>query len=419
MSKTLNSENFGEKLYNSLPEIYRTDDASVGFTLKKYLQALSDGGFSKVIEETNNLLAIVDSEKVDFELLPLLFKSYGLEIFNGVQEIYLRKLLPTISKLFSLKGSITSVEYITSLISGVKSTVEISDHFNTDHSVSVTLDMDYNTAHSETLIDKEHLQRIIKEFIPFYCTVVIIYSYFFVEEARTYIQDLFSKDTVHITNADSGTFSFNDIDLPFKVIDVTEEPNVKPVCTDFNSFTNDPNSVLGTTFLLNNIRFYDTIKIIENVEKVISKVKDSFSQDKLCTNNTDYGTLNIDDNGLSKDKLCTANEDQMVLKVSDNDSLIKDKLFIKHIDLVELKIGDSDLLRDKLCTTNNDILGLKVSDADLPLKVKETDYARPIFSDVNSLTNDLKGVLCTTFLLNNVRSYDIIRTNGKEINVFV
>ena len=45
----------------------------------------------------------------------ILFKSYGLEIFNGIPELYLRKLLPSVSTLYSRKGSISSVEFNTCL----------------------------------------------------------------------------------------------------------------------------------------------------------------------------------------------------------------------------------------------------------------------------------------------------------------
>ena len=138
MAKVLDSKSFGDILYKTFPESYRTDDIATGYALKRYLQALADGGFSEVIEETNNVLTLVDPEKINADLLPILFKNYGMEIFNGVPELFLRKLLPVVSDLYARKGCITSVEYLTSIISGVKSSVEVSDDFNNDHAIDVT-----------------------------------------------------------------------------------------------------------------------------------------------------------------------------------------------------------------------------------------------------------------------------------------
>src|SRR5574344_1394548 len=100
MSKLLNSENFGEKLFNTLPPSYRSDDVLVNNSLKRYFQALADGGYAKVIEEINGILTLIDPDKVDASLLPILFENYGLEIFNGIPELYLRKLLPMVSELY-------------------------------------------------------------------------------------------------------------------------------------------------------------------------------------------------------------------------------------------------------------------------------------------------------------------------------
>ena len=45
MSNILNSEDFGLKIYNRFPPKYREDDVGQKLALKRYLQALSDGGF--------------------------------------------------------------------------------------------------------------------------------------------------------------------------------------------------------------------------------------------------------------------------------------------------------------------------------------------------------------------------------------
>ena len=212
MSNTLSSVDFGKKLYNTLPPSYRVDDALVEYSLERYLSALSDGGFAKVIEEINGLLTLVDPDKIKSELLPILFKQYGFEIFNGIPEIYLRKLLPVVSELNSLKGTKTAVEYLTSIISGVKSTIEYDEEFSENRAINVRLEMDYEAEGNKGLPDTDQLLRIIQEYVPFFCDVLIVYVYLFSEACKVDFNDSPSKDSVVVVPKEDATgFSMTNI----------------------------------------------------------------------------------------------------------------------------------------------------------------------------------------------------------------
>lgn len=126
MSNILNSDDFGLKIYNRFPPKYREDDAKVDFALQRYIQALSEGGFKYAIDEINGITNIIDPSKTDSKVLPILFKQYGLEIFNGIPETYLRYLLPKLGEAWTKKGSLSVVEFITSSLSGIKTTSETS-----------------------------------------------------------------------------------------------------------------------------------------------------------------------------------------------------------------------------------------------------------------------------------------------------
>lgn len=308
MSKTLDSKNFGDKLYNSLPEMYRVDDANENFALKRYLQSLADGGFEKVIEETNGLMTLVDPDKVDKDILPVLFKSYGFEVFNGIPELYLRKLLPMVSKLFALKGSITSVEYLTSLVSGVKSTVEVSDSFNEDHSIDVKLDLDYNLSPSE-LPDREQLLRIISEFVPFYCSVVIVYSYFFNDDFRAYVQDTYSRDYVTFSSSDSARLKFEESGEKIKMT-LTNEDELSPLFIDYNTVLNSIENRLNTSFVLNNMNgVFDTVKRLAGEDNRLHVLDQSSSSVKMS--HSDESRFAVED----------SHEDAVTMSAEDNHEL--------------------------------------------------------------------------------------------------
>lgn len=195
MSTTLNGTKFGERLYDTLPHLYHSEDEMVDFALKRYLQALADGGYAYVIDELNGILDLNDPTKTPAEVLPVLFEQYGLPIFNGIPEAYLRKLLPILRDLYARKGATTVIEYLTSIISDVKSEVIISPDFKENYHIDIRLEMDYDQQGVRDLPDREQLLRIIKEFLPFFIEVTFIFSYLFYELAKIQAKE-FSHDYI-------------------------------------------------------------------------------------------------------------------------------------------------------------------------------------------------------------------------------
>lgn len=260
-SKTLNSYDFGEKLYQSLPQLYRDYDPQTNHTTRRYLQALADGGFAPVIEELNGILNLSDTEKTPSAILPILFKQYGLDMFYGVPEPYLRKMLPIISELFSKKGSITDVEYLTNIISGVKSSIEVSPSFNTDRSISVRLEMDYSTESNKGLPDRDQLLRIIEEFVPFYCTVSLIYVYMFYEDGKLGLDDPYDYSIITQKNEETARPRVTEHVIK-NVVRFAKPP--KEDCyveTPSDTLLNKGYNTLNTSFTLNSWDAYDVIRV--------------------------------------------------------------------------------------------------------------------------------------------------------------
>lgn len=188
MSNILNSKDFGLKIYNRFPPKYREDDALNNYALMRYLQALSDGGFKYSIDDINGIINLIDADKVDSKVLPIMFKQYGLEIFNGIPEQYLRYLLPKLGETWSRKGSLSAVEFITSSLSGIKTTTNIAYDEKENPTVIVRLEMDYSLG--DYFPDTEQFKRLLTNFVPFYTDVDMVYSYLFYES-----QILNSKDS--------------------------------------------------------------------------------------------------------------------------------------------------------------------------------------------------------------------------------
>ena len=78
MANLLSEEDFGLKIYNRFPPKYREDDLGQKLALKRYLQALADGGFRYIIQDTNGLLDLKDPDKTSMDALYKLYEQYGL-----------------------------------------------------------------------------------------------------------------------------------------------------------------------------------------------------------------------------------------------------------------------------------------------------------------------------------------------------
>lgn len=203
MAKTLlNPDEFGLKIYNRFPPRYLDADVEQDYSLKRYLDALAEGGFKYSVEELNGITYLIDPEKTPYEVLILLYEQYGLEIFHGVPEMYLRMLLPYLSLIYNKKGSIEAVEYLSTVLSGTRVETEViyDEYDNAD--LNVKLEMDY--ALEGYAPDRSQMLRILKKFIPFYLGLVIRYAYVYYEEADINFVDDYFFDLIKETKDDTA-----------------------------------------------------------------------------------------------------------------------------------------------------------------------------------------------------------------------
>ena len=337
MSSILSSEDFGKKLYQTLPPIYREDDSKVNFALKRYLEALADGGFAKVIDEINNLMTLVDPNKIPSELLPILYHSYGLDIFHGIPENYLRKLLPMVSKLFSYKGTTTAIEYLTNVVSGIKTSMttsgtnsyfETGDPFgvavfnSSENNIDVTLDLDFDatTNRGFEMPDREQLLRIVKEFLPFFCDVTIIYAYFFSETFNIEMEDV-CEELINFLSEEVGNSEVKE-DCESVLREATGDtinisrygvPNSTSIFNTGAPFSVMKFNRLPTLLSEEHIDYIHT-SLIE--EKNSSTLYEKFGGDKLVIKNADHEELKSEVKDKSSNSVSIINKEVMSISRS-------------------------------------------------------------------------------------------------------
>lgn len=195
----LDSNNFGDKLYRRFPRKYQEDDVEQNYALKRYLQALADGGFKYSIDDVNGLLDLIDYTTTPKEVLQYLFAQYGLEIFNGIPEEYLRYLLPNLGEAWLKKGSTSVIDFIASVITGTISTSEIV--MDEDENPSIRVSVDMGDKLSTYFPDNEQFKRLLEKFIPFYCDSTVVYTYS-IEEHMNLFFGQFLRVSYDITPVD-------------------------------------------------------------------------------------------------------------------------------------------------------------------------------------------------------------------------
>lgn len=106
---------FSDHLYERLPEVYRREDAKkdINFTLKRYLEALDEGGVKLVFNELLSLYDILEVDKCPPEVLPLLSRMLGYNYIEEVDVETQRKIIANLIELYKRKGTKSVINFIT------------------------------------------------------------------------------------------------------------------------------------------------------------------------------------------------------------------------------------------------------------------------------------------------------------------
>ncbi len=184
---------FLEFLYNRrLPAVYRNVDEP-SFYLKRYLQALIDGGYGIVLDDVKGFQNLVDANQVPEELLRYLIESFGLTYYPDIDYKYQRRIVDNVGELFKRRGTYAGVRYLAKVLTGMDIDLfylrgyaneqgEYSDDsgepFGPDDPgvkygryLYVTLLAKTTEQVTDRDVSTEVLKRYLKEFVPYYIDV--------------------------------------------------------------------------------------------------------------------------------------------------------------------------------------------------------------------------------------------------------
>ena len=176
----MESNNFYEKIYSRFPQIYREEDSKIGLPLKRYLKSLDEGGYSDILDKTNNLLKLIDAQKRNelniSNIREVIASQYGIKLPNTqINDSFLDHFLNELPQIFKTRGSRDTLEYAVSLLTGFTSV--ITETPNEHNGINIHIDVIRNLGETTQFLPNEEVfADFLKIFVPFYTDIEVSYS---------------------------------------------------------------------------------------------------------------------------------------------------------------------------------------------------------------------------------------------------
>lgn len=257
MSK-YNKYNIGEYLYNRLPSHHRvTDIADYNRILERYLEALNSS-LKLNMEDLDIALARTQASKCPEEYLDKLAMSLGADWINTIHPKYQRQIISMLIKLYQQKGTIDTIRFIASELSGFEAKIiegEIPDeYFEPGDEVKRLLTIKLQAPELDDPVSAQQhettIAEVISNFVPVHTKFILVVTYFYDEP---YYRRMLEKD-IHHVDQDLGTV---DVSINAKEKDITQIKNryeneanfnmLKPLDDNMYELT-IPNDKLVTSF---------------------------------------------------------------------------------------------------------------------------------------------------------------------------
>ena len=270
---------FADYLYNRLPQVYRTSDNE--HILRRFIETFAEAGFDPLLQETMDIMNLLDVEKCPSEFLPLLCSLYGFEYTVEIPELFIRRLLKHIIELYKRKGTKSVVKFIARELTGFDS--EIIENKDFDEELIDITKWDIKFEHYRNFVLKlnapyedsmlynreEIVQKLLEDFLPTNSQVFVITVYWFKEDSEIVANSIENgiHEVVQEYNEEVAKLKNVLTDVKYSIKDSIDE-YIYEFKGEEESNLNEPFPFMTNVLL----RMLDTIKMNEDVEEHLRNV---------------------------------------------------------------------------------------------------------------------------------------------------
>lgn len=270
---------FADYLYNRLPQVYRTSDNEQ--ILRRFIETFAEAGFDPLLQETMDIMNLLDVEKCPSEFLPLLCSLYGFEYTVEIPELFIRRLLKHIIELYKRKGTKSVVKFIARELTGFDS--EIIENKDFDEELIDITKWDIKFEHYRNFVLKlnapyedsmlynreEIVRKLLEDFLPTNSQVFVITVYWFKEDSEIVANSIENgiHEVVQEYNEEVAKLKNVLTDVKYSIKDSIDE-YIYEFKGEEESNLNEPFPFMTNVLL----RMLDTIEMNEGVEEHLRNV---------------------------------------------------------------------------------------------------------------------------------------------------
>ena len=270
---------FADYLYNRLPQVYRTSDNEQ--ILRRFIETFAEAGFDPLLQETMDIMNLLDVEKCPSEFLPLLCSLYGFEYTVEIPELFIRRLLKHIIELYKRKGTKSVVKFIARELTGFDSEIIENKDFDEELMDITKWDIKFehyrnfvlklNAPYEDSLLyNKEDVvKKLLEDFLPTNSQVFVITVYWFKEDSEI-VANSIEKDMHEVVQ------EYNEEIANLKNVLTDVKYSIKDNIDEYiYEFKGEEESYLNGDFpFMTNVllRVLDTLNINEGIEEHVRNV---------------------------------------------------------------------------------------------------------------------------------------------------
>ena len=209
-----NKYQIGEYLYTRLPSYHQiVDEEQNNRVLKKFFEVLNES-FRINMEELDKALAMTQASKCAEENLEELAKSLGADWISTIHPKYQRQIISMLIKLYQQKGTVDTIRFIASELSGFEAKIVEGDipeeYFKPGDENKRLLTVKLQAPElDDPVTSQQHestISEVISNFVPVHTKFVLLVTYFYDEphkiRARSYKADKLTEfrgtDTIEL-----------------------------------------------------------------------------------------------------------------------------------------------------------------------------------------------------------------------------